>query len=146
MKKEQSIWEIIIGVATIIGAIAFLVKIFSKNEEERVEQESKQSKKDLYGLVKPSYPEYRYYDWSKILETALMSNSTEDEDAVYSVFEKMKNISDVSKLVDAFGTKRKMFTTQYISLPQAIAEYFNPNEKKKLNNILSKKRIDYTFE
>ena len=75
-----------------------------------------------------------------------MEDSTEDEQAVYNVFNKMKNLSDVAKTIEFFGTKRKMFSTQYITLPQAITEYFSEGEKRTLNNILAKKRIDYSFE
>ena len=85
-------------------------------------------------------------DWANTLDVALMQDSTEDEAAVYNVFNKMKNISDVAKLIEFFGTKRKLFSTQYITLPQAITVYFSKGEKQTLNNILAKKRIDYSFE
>ena len=75
-----------------------------------------------------------------------MQSATEDEAAVYNVFNRMKNISDVNKTIEAFGTKRQMFTTHYLSLPQAINENFSKGEIKKLNAILSLKNINYSFD
>jgi len=149
MSKEdgrETPWQLILSIATIIAAVAFLAKIFGKDVNDENDQRGQRSREDLYKKTKPSFADYRYLDWAKTLTTALMLNSTEDEDAVYKVFNRMRNLSDVVKTIDFFGTKRKMFTTQYITLPEAIAEYFNPNEKKKLNDILAKKRIDYTFD
>jgi hypothetical protein len=144
-EKKQTPWELILGIATIIAALAFLAKIFGKSESEE-EQAGQRSREDLYKKIKPSYEDFKYLDWANTLDEALMQNSTEDEDAVYSVFNRMKNISDVAKLIEFFGTKRKLFTTQYVTLPQAITVYFSKGEKQTLNKILAKKRIDYSFE
>lgn len=144
-EKKQTPWELILGVATIIAALAFLAKIFGKSESEE-EQAGQRSREDLYKRIPPSYDDFKYLDWANTLDVALMQDSTEDEAAVYNVFNRMKNISDVAKLIEFFGTKRKLFSTQYITLPQAITEYFNDGEKQTLNKILLKKRIDYTFE
>ena len=144
-EEKQTPWGLILGVATIISALAFLAKIFGKSESEE-EEAGQRSREDLYKRIPPSYEDFKYLDWANTLDEALMQNSTEDEDAVYSVFKRMKNISDVAKLIEFFGEKRKMFTTQYITLPQAITVYFSKGEKQTLNNILAKKRIDYSFE
>lgn len=144
-EEKQTPWGLIVGIATVIGALAFLAKLFGKDTNEQHEATGQGSRDDLYKQVKPSYADYQYLDWAKILNTSLMLNSTEDEQAVYNVFNKFKNISDLVKTIEFFGTSRKMFTTQYITLPEAIAELFDASEKKKLNDILRKKRIDYSF-
>ena len=144
-EEKQTPWGLILGVATILSALAFLAKIFGKSESEE-EEAGQRSREDLYKKIKPSYEDFKYLDWANTLDVALMQDSTEDEQAVYNVFNKMKNISDVAKLIEFFGTKRKLFSTQYITLPQAITEYFSDGEKRTLNKILLKKRIDYTFE
>jgi hypothetical protein len=128
-EEKQTPWGLILSVATIISAIAFLSKIFGKDESEMLDERGQQSRDDLYKRVKPSFEDYQYLDWAKKLNTALMLNSTEDEDAVYAVFNRFK-----------------MFSTQYITLPEAITEYFTKGEKAILNKILAKKRIDYQFE
>lgn len=144
-QKQHSTFDIVVGIATVIGALAIIGKLFGKDQNEENEFHGQQSRDDLYKQVKPSFADYQYLDWAKALDTALMKNSTEDEQAVYNIFNKFKNISDLVKTIEFFGTSRKMFTTQYITLPEAITEYFNENEKAKLNLILKKKRIDYQF-
>lgn len=144
-EKKHSTWEIILGVATILAALAFLAKVFGKSESEQ-EIEGQRSREDLYTKIKPSHPDFKFLDWANTLDNALMQGATEDEQAVYNIFNKIKNVSDVAKLIEFFGTKRKMFTTQYITLPQAINEYFSESEKQKLNNILLNKKISYSFE
>ena len=145
-EEKQTPWGLIVGVATVIGALAFLAKLFGKDKGEELDGRGQQSRDDLYKRVKPSFEDYQYLDWAKVLNTALMLNSTEDEDAVYNVFRKFKNVSDLVKTIEFFGTSRKMFSTQYLTLPEAITEYFSKGEKQILNNILRKKRIDYSFE
>lgn len=144
-EEKQTPWGLIVGVATVIGALAFLAKLFGKDENETNAASGQQSRDDLYKRVKPSFEDYQYLDWANALKVALMQDSTEDEQAVYNIFNKFKNVSDLVKTIEFFGTDRKMFSTQYITLPMAITEYFSESEKQKLNNILRKKRIDYSF-
>ncbi len=126
------------GVITIISIIAFLVKILGRNSDTA-------SRRKLYSKVNPSYDEFVYKDWADTLDTALLREATEDEDAVYRIFEKCRNISDVNKLIEAFGTRRQMFTLTYVSLPQAISSTFNKKEIRKVNDILASKGIQYSF-
>lgn len=143
-KKQYSMFEILVGIASVIGAIAFLVKIFGKSDEEKVEKEAKESREDTYKDL--SYPAFRYKDWADQLDTALMEGATEDEETVYNVFRKMKTMGDINKLIDAFGDHRQMLTLSWITLPQAISTYMSKSEIKKLNGIISDNGIDYTFE
>lgn len=143
--ERQTPWGLILTAATIISALAFLAKIFGKDESEQ-EDDGQRSREDLYKKVPPTYEDFKYLDWANSLDIALMQDSSEDEQAVYNVLNRMKNISDVAKLIEFFGTKRKLFSTQYITLPMAITEYFNEDEKAKANKILSSKRINYSFD
>jgi hypothetical protein len=144
-QKQHSTFDIVVGIATIIGAIAIVQKLFSKDKNDENELHGQQSRDELYKKIKPSYADYQYLDFAKTLNQALMLDATENEQAVYNVFNKFKNVSDLVKTVEFFGTSRKMFTTQYVTLPEAITAYFNDSEKKRLNTILKNKRIDYTF-
>lgn len=144
-QKQHSTFDIVVGIATVIGAIAIIAKLFGKDKNEQNEIHGQRSRDDLYRKVKPSFADYQYLDWAKALNQAIMLDSTEDEQAVYNIFNKFKNISDLVKTIEFFGTSRKMFTTQYVTLPEAITAYFSPSERKKLNDILKRKRIDYSF-
>lgn len=135
--------NMILGIISVIGIVSFLMRIFGKDE---VERKAERSRNLVYLKVRPSYPFYRYKDFADVLDTALLRQATEDEDAVYSIFEEFKNISDVNKTIEAFGTRRQMFSTLYITLPQAIATTFSEKEKKKLNGILESKGIQYVFK
>ena len=145
-ENKKSPIEIIATILSIIVAIVFLSKLIKRDENEEIAEGAKKSRKSIYDKIPPSYEDYRYKDFADTLDTAIMQSATEDEQAVYNVFGKMKNISDVNKTIEAFGTKREMFTTHYLTLPQAITENFSKGEIKKLNAILSLKNIDYTFE
>lgn len=145
-ENKKSPIEIIATILSIIVAIVFLSKLIKRDENEEIAEGAKKSRKSIYDKIPPSYEDYRYKDFADTLDTAIMQSATEDEQAVYNVFGKMKNISDVNKTIEAFGTKRQMFTTHYLTLPQAITENFSKGEIKKLNAILSLKNIDYTFE
>lgn len=151
-EKDNSFIEtikLIATIATIISVITFLSKLFgkSKGEEERdqIDTGAAASRKKLYTQIPPSFSDHVYSDWADILDKAILRDATESEDAVYSVFQEMKNISDVYKTIDAFAHRREMFTTYEISLPQAIHTLFNKAEKTKLNYILFKKKINYKF-
>lgn len=144
-QKTHSTFDIVVGIATIIGALALIDKFFGKDKNEENDMHGQQSRDELYRKIKPSYADYQYLDWAKALNQALMLDSTEDEQAVYNVFNRFKNVSDLVKTIEFFGTSRKMFTTQYVTLPEAITAYFSDSEKKKLNDILRKKGIDYSF-
>jgi hypothetical protein len=118
-QKQHSTFDIVVGIATVIGAIAIISKLFSKDKNDENEMHGQQSRDELYKKIPPSFKDYQYLDWAKSLDIALMKESTEDEDTVYSIFNKFKNISDLVKTIEFFGTSRKMFSTQYITLPEA---------------------------
>lgn len=143
-KQGVSTWNVIVGVATVIGAIAFLVKIFGKSESEQKEADAKKSRKKTYKAL--TYEDYQYKDWADILVQALLPDLTEDEEAVYDVFRDQKTVGDINKLIEYFDTQRQLFTLNYISLPVAIATYLSKGEKEKLNGIIHDNGINYTFK
>ncbi|MGZ4063934.1 MAG: hypothetical protein ACXVP0_13250 [Bacteroidia bacterium] len=145
MSDKRSTFDTIVGAATIISAIFLLSKIFGRSEEEELRDDAHKSRQKEYGKTKPSFADYVYKDFAESLTVALTDGTTEDEKVVYSVFEKMRNISDVLKTIEAFGHQRVLFTAKTISLPEAITELFSQSEKGKLNRILKGKGIDYVF-
>jgi len=133
--------QVFLGVFAIIGIILLLSKVFGKSEEE---QAASRSRKKTYGKL--SYADYVYADMAEALEEALANGITEDEDAVYGVFEKVKNIGDVNKIIEHYGKRRVTGSVGGKSLPQTITAVFSSGEKKKLNKILSGKGIAYEFK
>lgn len=97
--------------------------------------------------IKPSYPDSQYLSWSEKLQYALNYFNT-DEDAVYSVFEKLKNQADLNKLITAFGVRpieTFVFITEDVTLSEAITSQMDTDEIKKVNGILAKKGINFNF-
>lgn len=142
--------QFILGAITIISAVAFIAKLLGKSqadeEHDTSESAAASARQDLYRLIPPSFSDYVYRDWADVLDKSILRDATEDEDAVYSIFEDIKNDSDVAKLIEFFAHRREMFTTYKISLPQAISTKFSKSEKLKLNNILRHKKISYRFK
>jgi hypothetical protein len=68
-----------------------------------------------------------------------------DEQAIYDVFNLMKNNIDVALLIKAFGKRRVEFSTQDQELGAHLSNDLDSSEITKINNILSSKGITYRF-
>lgn len=118
----------------------------NKQETKDVDNELEQAKKKS----KLSYPLSQYQAFAKIIEIAGQDAGT-DEQAIYSVFMKLKNNADYLQLVKAWGPSRQVYpewilfysTGQKLSLQQFIRYEMDENEVKKINNILASKGITY---
>ena len=141
-QKQHSTFDVIVGIATVIGAIAIVSKLFSRDKEE---EKADRSREGLYKEIPPTKRDFVYKDWADTLDNALNHNITEDENAVYAVFAQMKNISDVNKTIQAYGARRAFFSMAQYTLPQIINNTFSRDEKKALNGILARKGISYSF-
>jgi hypothetical protein len=68
-----------------------------------------------------------------------------DEDAIYSVFNRMNNDLDINKLIVAFGARRIEFSTRVESLAEFLRSELDDREIQQVNKILSSKNIKYRF-
>lgn len=143
--KETSPLKLIFGIAAVIGAIAFLNKIFARDEGQEQEDKAQADREDLYKKVPPSFRDFQYLDWANSIYSALFDDFGEDETLIYNIFAKMRNLSDVNKTIEAFGHRRATFSLHDMSLPQMITYYFSGTEIATLNAILAKKKIQYAF-
>ena len=135
--------QFVLGVVGVIGLISLLSKFFGKSE---LEEKTKSSRNSTYKKIPPSFNDADYADAAEILAGALAEGVTEDEESVYSVFNGIKNISDVYKLIEFYDTHRIQFELGGSTLPNTIGRLFSRAEKNKLNGILAKKGIAYTFK
>lgn len=91
------------------------------------------------------------YKANALVILSALDGATEDEEVVYSVFEKMNTQADVLQLIKDFGYREAttwgLLTPLNVrgTLPQWINRLFDADEKEKLNNILADKGIDYEF-
>jgi hypothetical protein len=157
---------IVLSGVAIIGFVGYTIyknaKI--KQEEKKGRKAAEEAKKELNELSKqgiiPSFGNSQYEIFVQTLVTSMDSCGT-DEAAIYSVFNSMKNKADVLKLVETFGVRyySPCIATNPISYSKflfdskafggGISDWLTydlaNSERQNINNILSKKSIDYKF-
>jgi hypothetical protein len=94
---------------------------------------------------KPSYPIGTYTQLADKIYAAVMYSWGTDEQAIYDVFNSMKNNLDVALLIKAFGKRRLEFSTQDAELGAHLSNDLDSSEIAKLNSILASKNITYRF-
>jgi hypothetical protein len=92
-----------------------------------------------------SYPTGTYSQLADKVYAAVMYTWGTDNQAIYDVFNLMKNNIDVALLIKAFGKRRLEFSTQDAEIGAHISNDMNSSEIAKINNILSSKGITYRF-
>lgn len=138
--------KLVFTTITIVWAVKFISGLFGKDDDRKKNEEKAQSAADqIYSQTPPSYTDNQYMDWANILDNAILGGFTEDMNAVYSTFGKLKNISDLVKVNEFFATRRMQRTMQNVTLGEAMHHYFNSFEIKTVNAILKKNKIAYSF-
>jgi hypothetical protein len=92
-----------------------------------------------------SYPSATYSQLADKIYSAVMYTWGTDEQAIYDVFNQMKNNLDVALLIKAFGKRRVEFSTLDQELGAHLSNDLDSAEINKINNILSSKGINYKF-
>lgn len=131
----------------IAGAVIFLIDKMSEKtvygEGSNAPVSSIPTDTDGEEITRP--PQY-FIHAADVLDEALLKNMTEDEAAVYGVFENMENDADIFALITAFGRREKYWTFGVTySLPEAIRATMSAGEVKQINTILKKAGIKYRF-
>ena len=92
-----------------------------------------------------SYSAATYSQLADKVYTAVMYTWGTDEQAIYDVFNLMKNNIDVANLIKAFGKRRVEFSTQDLELGAHLSNDLDSSEINKVNSILASKNITYRF-
>lgn len=92
-----------------------------------------------------SYSAATYSQLADKIYTAVMYTWGTDEQAIYDVFNLMKNNIDVANLIKAFGKRRVEFSTQELELGAHLSNDLDSSEINKVNSILASKNITYRF-
>lgn len=140
-------------VAIGIGATAsyFIAKALKQftTEGRRLEAEKKEVEKELQESLKtqpPSFPTSQYQAFARVIQIAGFDLGT-DEDAIYTVFQSLKNNTDFLQLTEAWGKPTRTiydFGIGYkMTLPQFLRWEMDDKEIKKINDILKFKNIKY---
>jgi len=141
----------VIGVGGILVAGFVVYKIFKKfsstEATDRAEASAVETElKEEMARTKLTYPESQYKSFASQIEIAGFDIGT-DEDAIYSVFRKLKNNADFLALTQAWGKpNRKIYDWgigRYMTLAQFIRYEMSNREVDKINAILGAKGIKY---
>jgi len=125
------------------GAYKLFTALFSKNTT--LEKAAADEKKFKAQGIKQSYPDGQYNVFADSLESAFIYWAGTDEDTIFSIMDKMKNNLDVSKLIQAFGTRRQEFTLMNYSLGAFITDELSSADISKINQMFANKGITYRF-
>lgn len=124
--------------------IAFVVAYFFGNKTGKAATPTDTELKEAQKSTPLTYELSQYATLADRLETA-MYGATDDEDAVYSVFSKLRNRADLLQLISSFGKRRIFLTIGDSNLSTWIYHRLNKSEVEKVNEILSRNAIDYQF-
>jgi len=132
-----------IGMFAAVFAVKESVKLFKKTDEQKAEDDL-ENDIDNNSL---SYPVSYYAQMTDVIQEAT-DNSGTDTDAIYRVFDKMNNDSDVLQLIKAYGSRWNFFfgvPLGSFTLPQILISEMSNSEISDLNNMLTNKGITIQF-
>ena len=69
----------------------------------------------------------------------------DDEEAIYTVFNRVRNLADILLIIDAYGIYRPNAFVTGADLVTDLRKRLGKNELKKINDIISSKGINYQF-
>jgi len=102
----------------------------------------KDIKEEIENGNPPSYSDAKYKEFANRIYTAMKGAGT-DKKTIRDVFEQMNNITDVLKLVQAFGVRDNETLQQWLD---GEVHWWKPGDiKKEINALLTKKGIFYKF-
>jgi len=142
---QESIFSKPLTWAIIAGAGIYVVSRFFKKDP--LATEKKDESKLISEGQKPTYLDTAYKGYADSIYTARSANNFlgTDEDAIYSVFQKMKNDLDVAKLITAFGERRLSFSLTSANLGGFLNDELDSTELGIINSGLRSKNIKYQF-
>lgn len=91
-----------------------------------------------------TYELSQYSAMADNLDTAMFTVN-DDEVAIYAVFSKLRNKSDLLQLIKAFGERRMQFNVGGTNLNKWITTKLTAAEIAEVNDILARNSIQYEF-
>ena len=155
-EKTQGIFNIIprefrISLAVIGGgylAYKLYRKINPSDEDKAKDELEKEAEVTSEGTTcadNLSYKLSQYKGFATQLYNAFFEAFGTDEDAIYSVMNKMKNECDLLQTISEFGVRRQEFGFSKLNLPQFMHDELSTKDIQTVNDILRKKGISYRF-
>lgn len=142
MNPKYLPWLKALGVIVLALVIAYYVG--TRTGKAKKESEADDIIKREIDKSAVSFEQTQYSAFADKLESA-MTGFGDDEKSVYAIFGKLNNKSDVLSLIKAFGQRRQSFTVGGANLITWINNRLDSSEIAEINDILSRKGIDYQF-
>lgn len=125
--------SILLIIIAVVVIIVVKRKKATKEQDDYIKDVEKQiDKSDL------SYANSEYTQMANKLYSAMKGIGT-NENAIYDVFSQLETESDVRKLISMYGSKDGM------TLQQWLIDDLSNRELQKVNDILAKNNINYSF-
>ena len=125
--------SILLIIIAVVVIIVVKRKKATKEQDDYIKDVEKQiDKSDL------SYSNSEYTQMANKLYSAMKGIGT-NENAIYDVFSQLETESDVRKLISTYGSKDGM------TLQQWLIDDLSNRELQKVNDILAKNNINYSF-
>ena len=125
--------SILLIIIAVVVIIVVKRKKATKEQDDYIKDVEKQiDKSDL------SYANSEYTQMANKLYSAMKGIGT-NENAIYDVFSQLETESDVRKLISTYGSKDGM------TLQQWLIDDLSNRELQKVNDILAKNNINYSF-
>jgi len=131
---------------TLIGGFIVFKKVRGFWDKIKTTPESAKSdeKKFIEQGQVATYPDASYTGWADIIYNEYFNSVWSSFSDVKYIFEKMQNDLDVSKLIQAFGKRRILFSTGTGDL-QTIIIKIDDDAPQQVNQIFETKGIKYRF-
>lgn len=133
-------------IKSVIVLVVVVVLYFLVRKAVRTAKSDKYAN-DLKNEIIPdklTYSLNQYEVFAERLHAVLYPLNT-DEDVIYSIFNKMRTLSDVLQLVKAYGIRSIALKFDDFSLVSAFQERLTESEIQKVNTILKSKNINFSF-
>lgn len=135
-------WLKAIGVIVIALVIAYYVGTRTgKAKKESAADDILKKEIDKSAI---SFEQTQYSAYADKLESA-MTGFSDNEKSIYAIIGKLNNKSDVLSLIKAFGQRRQSFSVGGANLITWFNNRLESSEIAEINDILSRKGIDYQF-
>ena len=140
-----------IAVVAVGGGVYLLYRLLRgmSSDTLRQTQETNQILSELDNEVKKTgltYPKSQYSSFANELQQAGFDVGT-DEDAMYSIFRKLKNDADYLQLTAAWGKPTRTIYDWGVGRPMTLTQFLrselSDSEIRKINTILAGSKIKY---
>ena len=143
-----------IGGVIVVYIVGKSISTYLSNDRMRMLKESESAGGKLAELavkgIKPTYSNTQYEAFSNKIVAAINDCGT-DEQAVYDVFNQLKNEAYLYKLIEVYklrkfkGCGSSYFGFEERSLSGSITYEMSSSEIRKINDIMKSKNINYSF-